>query len=294
MSEQQAVYDTQGDTAAEIHPPKIINVLRDGGLEEYKVWGWVKTSAKFIYHIKKLKGAKLAIWKVIALSIDKDGECKLSIHEIANMAGYSYSETQESIKELDAMNYLSINKESGKKSIYSPNFVARGDNQPTEYPSRKTRGQDDTPLQSTGGHPSSPALEKSVPSIKELKELIPETSFNQEIADIGWTLKAGKKVTQKQLYKRAEASDFDEGIEVELKRLRLNWIAFDEKAKETFRRFIRDLPAGQTLNQFVSWWMQDEWRSANPPWTLAVIMQRWLQAFGVQANNEIRSPQIGV
>lgn len=276
MSEEQGIYNTQGENAAEIHPPKIIQVIQDKGLVEYRVWGWVKISAKFISHIKRLRGAKLSIWQVLACSIDENGKCSLTIKELCELTGYSHTEVLDSLKELDEMGYLSIDR-SGKKNLYTPEFAARGiDKTPSETLVKKL---DSTPVYQVE---SSPSLEKSDPSIKELKELIPENekpAFDEELADIGWTLKAGKNVTQKQLYKRAEVSAFDEGIEVEMKRLRLNWVAFDEKAKETFRRFIRELPKGQSLNQFVTWWLQDEWRAANPPWTLAVIMQRWLQAF---------------
>ena len=112
MTEQQPNYITEAEeaiqmlgagyeNAAEIHPPKIIRAIKDKGLAEYKVWGWVKISANFIHHINKLKGAKLAIWQVIALSIDENGECNLSIQEIALLSGYSYSETHASLKELD-------------------------------------------------------------------------------------------------------------------------------------------------------------------------------------------------
>lgn len=171
------------DHAAIIEPPKKVLALSDNGLDEYKLWGWVKISAKFKKHIKKLKGAKLAIWQVVALSIDESGQCSLSIHEIAEESGYSYSETQASLAELDDMGYLSTTKSSGKKSLFSPNFAARGSNQPSDDPSRKTRGQD-IPLQSSGGHPSSPAIEKYRPSIKELKELTPLSIENAIFADI--------------------------------------------------------------------------------------------------------------
>lgn len=277
MSEEQAPYNTQGENAAEIHPPKTIQVIQDKGLVEYRVWGWVKISAKFISHIKRLRGAKLSIWQVLACSIDEYGKCSLTIKELCELTGYSHTEVIDSLKELDEMGYLSIDR-SGKKNLYTPEFAARGvDNSPSETLVKKL---DSTPVDSVE---SSPSLEKSTPSIKELKELMEEIekpAFDEELADIGWTLLAGKKVTQKQLDKRAATAEFEEGIETELKRLRLNWVAFDEKAKEVFRRFIRDLPANQSLNQFVTWWLQDEWRAANPPWTLAVIMQRWLQAFG--------------
>ena len=152
--------------AALIHPPKTIQALQEGGLEQVKVWGWVKMSANFIHHIKKLKGAKLAIWQVIALSIDENGVCNLSNKKISNLSGYSRSEVIKSLKELGDMGYLSSNKQSGMKSMYSPDFVSRGNNDP----SRKAAG-----IVSTVVNQSSPSDKKMVPSIKELKtELIKE------------------------------------------------------------------------------------------------------------------------
>lgn len=96
---------------------------------------------------------------------------------------------------------------------------------------------------------------------------------------IDWAVATGKKVTEKQLFKLSETKAFDDMLDGQFRRLRLNFSAFDEKAKEAFRRFIRLQPKDQTLERFVSWWLEDEWRAANPPYTLGVIMQRWLQAF---------------
>lgn len=165
MSEEPGTYNTQGDNAAEIHPPKNIQALRDDGLTDYKVWGWVKMSAKFIYHIKKLRGAKLSVWQVIALSVDENSKCNLTIKELVELTGYSHTEVINSLKELDEMGYLSIDR-GGKKNLYTPEFAARGiDNKPTETLVKK--------LDSTGVYQveSTPPLEKSRPSIKELKEL---------------------------------------------------------------------------------------------------------------------------
>jgi DnaD/phage-associated family protein len=166
MSEQQEIYDAQGDNAAEIHPPKTIQAIRDSGLVEYKVWGWVKISAKFISHIKRLRGAKLSIWQVLACSIDEYGKCSLTIKELCELTGYSHTEIINSLRELDEMGYLSIDR-SGKKNLYTPEFAARGtDKNPSETLVKKL---DSTPVYQVE---SSPSLEKSDPSIKELKELI--------------------------------------------------------------------------------------------------------------------------
>ena len=83
MSEEQADYLAENEQpAAIIESPRKVIALREKGLIEYQVWGWVKMSAKFLAHLKYLKGAKLAIWQCIALSIDETGKCKRTIKEI--------------------------------------------------------------------------------------------------------------------------------------------------------------------------------------------------------------------
>ena len=120
--------------AAVIDPPRTVNALRENGLFEYQVWGWVKMSAKFIAHINKLRGSKLSTWLVISLSIDESGECDLSAPEISKLTGYSVSETRAAISELGGMGYLAIQKREGKRSIYGPAFVARSKNNPSDEP----------------------------------------------------------------------------------------------------------------------------------------------------------------
>lgn len=178
MSEEQGTYNTQGDNAAEIHPPKTIQVIQDKGLVEYRVWGWVKISAKFISHIKRLRGAKLSIWQVLACSIDENGKCSLTIKELCELTGYSHTEVLDSLKELDEMGYLSIDR-SGKKNLYTPEFAARGiDRNPSETLVKKL---DSTPVYQVE---STPLLEKSASSIKELKELIPLSIENAIYAGV--------------------------------------------------------------------------------------------------------------
>lgn len=108
---------------------------------------------------------------------------------------------------------------------------------------------------------------------------VEKISFDLENADLGWSIAGGKKVTQKQLDKQKAMKEFEDMLEVQFKRFPLNWIAFDETAKENFRKFIKALPAGESLEQFVNWWMSDEKRVSSPPFTLGIIMQRWPQAF---------------
>lgn len=118
--------------------------------------------------------------------------------------------------------------------------------------------------------------------VKEIinKENKPESNFDQEQADLTWFIAHGKKITPKMLEKQKEEREFEEMLETEFKRFPLNWIAFDEKAKEVFRRFLKaEKKQEHELSQFVTWWISDEWRRANPPFTLAIIQQRWLGAF---------------
>lgn len=170
-------YDDQ--PAAIIDPPRNIKALRENGLMDYNVWGWVKKSAKFIHHIGVLKGSKISTWDVIALSINEDGECNLSAPEIAKLTRYSVSETRQAIKELDEMGYLSVQRNSGKRSIFKPLYAARGANNPIETdPSSYS-----TPLVSKdkrADDPSSPSIENALPSIKRVKRVNDDFSFTEQ------------------------------------------------------------------------------------------------------------------
>ena len=171
MSQDQAIYETD-QPAAIIDPPRNIKALRDSGLIEYKAWGWVKMSAKFIAHLKFLKGAKLAIWQCIALSIDETGTCKMTLKDIGILTGYSHTEVIASLTELEAGGYMTINRD-GKTNIYQPVFVARGEEKPKETLVKKL---DSTPVYQ---YESSTAIENSVPSIKRVKRVNTQTSKRQ-------------------------------------------------------------------------------------------------------------------
>lgn len=155
MSEQQQDYTTQ--PAAIIDPPRVVRSLQDGGLADYQVWGWVKTSAKFRAHIRILRGAKHDIWHYLALGVDEFGKCKETIKEICEGTGYSHTEVINTLRELDEMGYLSIQKGS-KGNVYTPEFVARGERKPTESAVKKVES---TPVYQVE---STPSLEES-PSI---------------------------------------------------------------------------------------------------------------------------------
>lgn len=150
MSEDQARYGTQPE--AIIDPPRTVRALQDGEIVNYQVWGWVKTSAKFRSHIKILRGAKHDIWHYLALGVDENGQVKETIKEICEGTGYSHTEVINSLRELDELGYLSIQKDH-KGNVYTPEFVARGEGKPSESAVKKVES---TPVYQVE---STPAIE---------------------------------------------------------------------------------------------------------------------------------------
>jgi len=177
MNEEQANYSTQNEQpAAIIESPRKVKALFDDGLRDYTVWGWVKTSAQFRKHIKVLRGAKHDIWHYLALGVDENGKCKETIKEICEGTGYSHIEVINSLRELDALGYLSVQKDR-KGNVYYPEFVARGTNSPTERIVKKVESTPAYQVEST------PSEEKTLPTYKELKELIQkEINMNTDLS----------------------------------------------------------------------------------------------------------------
>lgn len=196
--------------AARIESPRVVRELTDDGLREYKVWGWVKVSAKFIAHIKKLKGAKLAIWQTIALSIDEVGECNLSVNDIVKLTDYSRSEVFESLKELDEMGYLSVVRQSGRKSMYIPEFAARGSSSPSDQ-SRKTTSP--VPSLASANNQSSPSEENAAHSIKSIKRVNTDVPENMPL---DWYIQHGlpvpEKLTEQNQIEAEATSEFESAM----------------------------------------------------------------------------------
>lgn len=209
MSEEKQEYKTEVEEALTmlgvgyeneapaviIEKPRKDLALRDGGLAEYKVWGWVKKSAKFIFHVRRLRGAKLSIWEVVSLSINEDGECALSLGDLVKLTGYSRSEVSESVKELEEMGYLSVQKEAGKKSIFKPSFAARGENYPSDEPIQKSDGL--TSPVSKDNYPSSFSNINSSPSFNRVKRV--NTNQKQNLQGIEAAMFQDRKVEESDL-----------------------------------------------------------------------------------------------
>lgn len=78
----------------------------------------------------------------------------------------------------------------------------------------------------------------------------------------------------------------DEMIEVQFGRFPLNFLHFPEEDKDAFRRFLKS--QDHSLEEFLNWWTQDEWRLAHPPHNLGKIMIMWPQAFQTVRESEYR------
>jgi len=163
--------------AAVIDPPRTVKALSEGGLVDYQVWGWVKMSAKFIAHMRRLKDAKLGVWQVIALSIDETGKCRKTIKEICELTDYSRTEVNNSIRELEEMGYLTVQRDP-KGNIYDPEFVARGELSPSEGVVQKVAYPTGGVVHSSVQGLATPAIEKSLSTIKSIKRVNPEFSEN--------------------------------------------------------------------------------------------------------------------
>ena len=168
MSEEKQEYQT-GQPAAIIDPPRTVKSISENGVSDYKVWGWVKLSVKFLYHIKVLKGAKLAIMMTLALSVDETGKCKRTIKQLCDLTGYSRTEVIDSLKELADMGYVSVQKDA-KGNIYDPEFVARGGVEPSNDVVKKLESStvDSTPVDQGESSPSEENGDASIKSIKRV------------------------------------------------------------------------------------------------------------------------------
>ena len=140
MSEQQEEYitDAKEMLGAGYQPPAIIEqprsrmVLRETLGEEWTV-AWVKLSTAFKPHIKNLRGAPLAVWLYISLSINEKGVAFPGIRTIAEDTGYSHQGVLDAIKELEGKGYLHVRRGERRFNIYEPEFAAIGrTNEPSE------------------------------------------------------------------------------------------------------------------------------------------------------------------
>lgn len=136
MTEIQAGYITKeeveeglellrGEPAAIIEQPRSRITLRDG-LDEEWTTAWVKLSTAFKPHIKEIRGAPLAVWLYISLSINRQGVSFPSINKIADDTGYSRNGVMEAIAILEEKGYLTVRRGERKFNLYEPKFASNG------------------------------------------------------------------------------------------------------------------------------------------------------------------------
>lgn len=120
------------EPAAIIEQPHQRIVLRDGLNQEWTV-AWVKLSTAFKPHIKELKGAPLAVWLYLSLSINPQGVAFPGIRTMAEEIGYSHQGILDAITTLEEKGYLKVRRGEHRFNLYEPEFAAIGrTNEPSE------------------------------------------------------------------------------------------------------------------------------------------------------------------
>jgi len=236
MSQEQADYVTEamkllnGEPAAIIEQPRKRLVLRDGLGEEWTV-AWVKLSTAFKPHIKEIRGAPLAVWLYIALSVNKQGVSFPSINKIADDTGYSRNGVMDAIKILEEKGYMKVRRGEKRFNLYEPEFAAIGKmNEPSDESTQFT-----SLLLSPDESTFSPNESSTVDSNKRL------TRENKKGDLIDGILFFGKQATQR-------GEDKTEELLQEIERgLKIN-IARTTKNQAVARRILTDgRPFGQGL-----------------------------------------------
>lgn len=121
------------------------NLVKENG--EYKVVetvAWVKFATEFRREfLKKLKGAKLAVFMDICLHLNAKGAAFPGIDTIAEETGYQRNEVMSSIKEIESeMPYLlDVARTPGKANVYHPMFVSYGNSDPEVLENQSRKAQ---------------------------------------------------------------------------------------------------------------------------------------------------------
>jgi DNA-binding transcriptional regulator YhcF (GntR family) len=190
MTEQQANYVTEAmellsaEPAAIIEQPRSRLVMRDGIGEEWTV-AWVKLSTAFKPHIKEIRGAPLAVWLYVALSVNKQGVSFPSIDKMAEDTGYSRNGVMDAIKILEEKGYMKVRRGEKRYNLYEPEFAAIGKNKEPSDESTQFTGL----LSQSNESTFSPDQSSVVDSNKRNK-------IKQDMP-LDWKLGHGEEVTQK-------------------------------------------------------------------------------------------------
>lgn len=283
MSEDQADYVTEamellkGEPAAIIEQPRARYILRDGMDEQWTV-AWVKMSTAFKPHIKELRGAPLAVWLFICLSINQKGVAFPGIRTIADETGYSHQGVLDAIKTLEEKGYLIVKRGERRFNIYKPEFAAIG--------------QTNEPSQSVNSVDSSFSLERSTFSPEESSPLDlnknnknkQDTGKTSTFKDPMWDLLHGKESDPEQIQSIEQVHNVALRLEEGLRR---GQFPETPAAQKVYKWVLAREKEGQPLEKFIAWamdgkraeysfiyhkdlelikrdWPQVEWKSISP------------------------------
>ena len=136
MGEQQEKYITDAaemlgagyhEPAAIIEEPRRRKVMGQlPGFDEQDTAAWVKLSTAFKPHIKALKGAPLAVWLYLSLSINRNGQAFPGIRTMAEELDYSHQGIIDAVKTLEEKGYLAVRRGERRYNLYEPGFAAIG------------------------------------------------------------------------------------------------------------------------------------------------------------------------
>ena len=130
---EEALQLLHGEPVVQFEKPSSQIVETDNGLELVETLGWIKFSAAFRARmLRKLKGAKLAIFISICLHLNEDGDSFPGIKTICIETGYHRDTVMSEIQEMENIpGLMKVLRQRGKPNHYRPSFVARGKgNQP--------------------------------------------------------------------------------------------------------------------------------------------------------------------
>lgn len=299
MSEDQTTYNVSPEESQEamdmlgvgydqptvvIEPPRKTQERKRGGeFTEKNNPAWIKFSTAFKLELPEIDGNALKVWIFIALSVDYKGEAFPGIQTIAKAIKLSHTTVIAHIHSLEALGLLTVRRGERRVNIYqiADDYVKIGVGEPVKKLESSDPNSKETVLNSKENPPTSKAgLNPTRVNKNEQEKSTASISIDLEQSDISWSLAGGKPVTQKQLDRAREIDDFENMIDKQFARFPLKWAGFRGTEQDGFRAFLKHPDqAGQPLEQFVDWWMQDEWRMSRPPANLNKIMTMYPQAF---------------
>ena len=254
MSENPPEYVTEalellsGEPAAIIEQPRSRLILRETLGEEWTV-AWVKLSTAFKPHIKNLRGAQLAVWLYISLSINEKGVAFPGVRTIAEDTGYSHQGVLDAIKELEEKGYLKVRRGEKRYNLYEPEFAAIGK---TNEPSESVNSVDSSPTsqllppnESTFLPNESSGLDLNKKNKRNKKESKTDIFGFMEFSD--------------KLSKEQKADEVEEIIQTLERGLRVN-IDRSLRNQSVARRILKD---GRPVERWLDWCRSDEWRLAH-------------------------------